>query len=154
MESAQNKRSTGLIVGGAIVGLVASLAARHRRRRDLGGPDAARRNRLRLGQRAPLRSPRPGRSRPDGVAIGSEVPDWLVGKVRLQASSSKPVFVGIARKADVDAYLAGVSYARATKLDLDPFKVTYVAHRGKAAPAGPPTSPSGPPRRPARASRR
>ena len=73
------------------------------------------------------------------VTIGSEVPDWLIGKVRLEASSRKSVFVGIARKADVDAYLAGVAHTEATKLDLDPFKVTYVAKPGSAKagrPAG------------------
>ena len=71
------------------------------------------------------------------MTIGSEVPDWLIGKVRLEAFSTEPVFVGIGRKSEVDAYLARVSYTRASKLDLDPFKVTYTAHAGNAAPDRP-----------------
>jgi hypothetical protein len=57
--------------------------------------------------------------------------------VRLEATSSKPTFVGIARKSEVDAYLRGTSYASATKLDLDPFKVTYVPHAGTRNPGRP-----------------
>ena len=52
-------------------------------------------------------------------------------------SSSKPVFVGIAPKKTVDAYLARVAHDEATGLDLDPFRVTYVHHPGTQAPGRP-----------------
>jgi hypothetical protein len=70
----------------------------------------------------------------DSVTVGTEVPHWLFGKVRVEATSKKPVFLGIARKSDVDAYLARTAYASATDLDLDPFRVTYVRHPGSGSP--------------------
>ena len=137
MQSAQNRKSsTGLIVGGSIVAVLAALALAtggvsiwaDATQRDEAGYVSANTHRYQSPTRAIATS---------GVTIGSEVPDWLVGKVRLEASSAKPVFVGIARKAAVDSYLAGASYARASKLDLDPFKVTYTTHAGAAAPGRP-----------------
>jgi hypothetical protein len=73
----------------------------------------------------------------EGITIGRAVPTWLAGNVRVDVSGDKPVFVGIARKATVDSYLAGVAHAEATDLDLDPFKVTYVNHAGVANPGRP-----------------
>jgi hypothetical protein len=62
---------------------------------------------------------------------------WLVdhsvlGDVRLRADSrnGKPVFVGIARTDDVDAYLRQTSYAELTDIDTSPFKATYRDHAG------------------------
>ena len=129
-------RSTALIVAGGVVGLLAMVVL------AAGGTaiwaDSTQRDSHGYVSTNTHRYASPTRAiATDGVTIGSEVPGWVVGKVRLEASSSKPVFVGIARKADVDAYLAGTSYADATKLDLDPFKVTYVPHRGAAAPGRP-----------------
>ena len=138
MKSA-SPRNTAVIVAGGLVGLVAMVAV------AAGGTaiwaDATQRDSNGYVSTNTHRYASPTRAiATDGVTIGSELPGWVVGKVRLEASSSKPVFVGIARKSDVDAYLAGTSYASATKLDLDPFKVTYVPHRGSARP--------GPSRRP------
>jgi hypothetical protein len=73
----------------------------------------------------------------ENITVGSYVPTWLAGKVRLDVSGSKPLFVGIARKPTVDAYLARVEYTEATHLDLDPFKVTYVDHAGRVDPGRP-----------------
>lgn len=73
----------------------------------------------------------------ENITVGSYVPTSLAGKVRLDVSGDKPLFVGIAPKATVDAYLARVEHTEATKLDLDPFKVTYVDHAGTVNP-GPP----------------
>jgi hypothetical protein len=73
----------------------------------------------------------------ENITVGSYVPTWLAGKVRLDVSGDKPLFVGIAPKTTVDAYLARVEHTEATKLDLDPFKVTYVDHAGTVNP-GPP----------------
>lgn len=129
-------RNVSVIVAGGIVGLIAMVAV------AAGGTaiwaDATQRDSNGYVSTNTHRYASPTRAiATDGVTIGSEVPGWAVGKVRVEASSSKPVFVGIARKADVDDYLAGTSYASATKLDFDPFKVTYVAHRGSAAPGRP-----------------
>jgi hypothetical protein len=136
MQTTTNKHSTGLIVGGAIVALFSVLALgiggtaiwADATQRDDNGYVSTNTHRYSSATRAIAT---------DGVTIGSEVPDWLVGKVRLEATSSKPTFVGIARKSEVAAYLRGTSYASATKLDLDPFKVTYVPHAGTRNPGRP-----------------
>jgi hypothetical protein len=51
------------------------------------------------------------------------------------------LFVGIAPKATVDAYLARIEHTEATRLDLDPFKVTYVDHAGAVDPGRPAREP-------------
>ena len=77
----------------------------------------------------------------ESITVGSYVPTWLAGKVRLDVSGNKRLFVGIAPKATVDAYLARVEHTEATKLDLDPFKVTYVDHPGTVDPGRPASEP-------------
>ena len=77
----------------------------------------------------------------ESITVGSYVPTWLAGKVRLDISGDKPLFVGIAPKATVDSYLARISHTEATKLDLDPFKVTYVDHTGTVDPGRPASEP-------------
>jgi hypothetical protein len=74
------------------------------------------------------------------VHLGTSVPEWLIGKVRIEAlsgDSARPIFVGIARKKDVDAYLAGVDHAVVEHLDWDPFRVTYEQRAGTRVPADP-----------------
>ena len=77
----------------------------------------------------------------EDVDLGNEpadfVPKDVLGRVRIRAErpDGRPVFVGIAERRDVDAYLRGV--ARAEVTDLDPLE--YQTRRG-----GPPR------RRPAR----
>jgi hypothetical protein len=73
----------------------------------------------------------------ENITVGSYVPTWLAGKVRLDVSGDKPVFVGIAPKATVDAYLARIQHTEATGLSLDPFKVTYIDHAGTRDPGRP-----------------
>src|SRR6266513_1480344 len=73
----------------------------------------------------------------ESITVGSYVPTWLAGKVRLNVSGDKPLFVGIAPKKTVDAYLARIEHTEATRLDLDPFKVTYVDHAGTVDPGRP-----------------
>ena len=73
----------------------------------------------------------------ESVTVGSYVPTWLAGKVRLDVSGDEPLFVGIAPKKTVDAYLARIEHTEATQLGLDPFKVTYVDHAGKVDPHRP-----------------
>jgi hypothetical protein len=136
MNTSTHKRRTGLAVGGAIVALLAvvTLAVAgvtiwtDLDKRDGSGYLSTNAHHYATSARAIAT---------DEVTIGTEIPKRLIGKVRLQASSAKPVFVGIARKATVDAYLAGASYATAEDLDLDPFKVTYVTHSGSTNPGRP-----------------
>jgi hypothetical protein len=70
----------------------------------------------------------------ESITVGSYVPTWLAGKIRLDVSGDQPLFVGVAPKSTVDAYLARIEHTEATKLDLDPFKVTYVDHAGTVDP--------------------
>jgi hypothetical protein len=63
----------------------------------------------------------------------------LFGKVRVRAEShdGKPVFVGIARTADVDRYLRGTGHAIVTDVDTSPFRATYRTVASAQRPARP-----------------
>jgi len=65
----------------------------------------------------------------------------LFGKVRVRAEShtGKPVFVGIARTADVDRYLRGTAHAIVTDVDTSPFKAQYRTVPAAERPARPAT---------------
>ncbi len=59
--------------------------------------------------------------------------DWFLDRgpeLRVNAESSKPLFIGIARSDDVERYLAGVEYDEVTDLDIDPFALTTERHTG------------------------
>jgi hypothetical protein len=75
----------------------------------------------------------------EGLKVDSDIPRWLIGRTRITASSSdgKPVFVGVARKRDVDAYLANVSQSQIRNLEYGPFRVDYADRAGTASPARP-----------------
>ena len=79
------------------------------------------------------------------------------GKVRFKVRSddATPVFVGIARTRDVDAYLDRSAHATLTDFDVDPFEADYRTTGGldRARPR-PARRRSGPPRPPAPARRR
>jgi hypothetical protein len=78
------------------------------------------------------------------IDIGTDVPEWLFGKVRIEASgkrAARPIFVGIARKEDVDSYLAGVEHAVVHDLEWDPFSVGYTRQPGTRVPAAPASQP-------------
>ncbi len=68
-----------------------------------------------------------------GVDVGR------LARLRLKSTGTngKPVFIGIARERDVDAYLADVSHSRLHDFDLDPFKASYTPVAGRAKPAPP-----------------
>jgi hypothetical protein len=70
---------------------------------------------------------------------GVNGPQWvydnLLGTIVLKSDSSKPVFLGIARAADVDRYLGRVR--RATVTDLTAHRNQYVV-LGTGAPSAPP----------------
>jgi hypothetical protein len=139
----QKKRPIWLTVGGSIVAVVAVAALvgggialwADASKRDAHGYFSADAHRYQTQTRAIAT---------EKITLGGsycdhecDLPSWLIGKVRLEASSAKPLFVGIARSAAVDRYLSGVAHATATELDLEPFDVTYVTHAGTAAPARP-----------------
>ena len=57
----------------------------------------------------------------EGIKIHADGPDWLLpsailGDARVTASSQTPIFVGVARAADVERYLEGVSYSVVSNL--------------------------------------
>jgi hypothetical protein len=67
--------------------------------------------------------------------------DALDATVRVRASEPNAgrVFIGIARTADVDRYLAESAYDEVTGVDTLPFGYDTTAHRGDSAPAIPDT---------------
>jgi hypothetical protein len=75
----------------------------------------------------------------EGLKVDSDVPRWLIARTRITASSSdgKPVFVGVARKRDVDAYLANVSRSQIRNLEYGSFRVDYTNRAGTTLPARP-----------------
>jgi hypothetical protein len=73
----------------------------------------------------------------EGIEIGGLDEDWVLGRARVRVTTdgSSPVFVGVARAADAEAYLAGVEHSTVSEID-DP-ATTYEHHAG-GAPAGDP----------------
>jgi hypothetical protein len=79
------------------------------------------------------------------LEIGVQGPDVaaardLLGRVRIEASATDagtPLFIGIAPRADVDAYLADVGHAEVGDIDVDPLRVTYLPRPGGAPAAAP-----------------
>jgi len=70
----------------------------------------------------------------EGIELGGVDEDWVLGRVRIRATAhGVPVFVGVARTDDADAYLAGVRHSTVT--DLDDPGATYEAQDG-----GPPAT--------------
>jgi hypothetical protein len=80
------------------------------------------------------------------IGVDRSVPDFVtaggrLGQVRLRATSEDagtPLFVGIAPRADLDRYLAGVGNDEVRDFELDPFRADYRRHAG-----GPPATPPG-----------
>src|SRR4051812_46649789 len=137
---AHPKKRTGLMIGASLVAILGAIVLAagataiwaHTSKRDDNGYFSANAHRYQTHARAIAT---------DSITVGSYVPTWLAGKVRLDVSGDKPLFVGIAPKATVDAYLARIAHTEATKLDLDPFKVTYVDHPGTVDPGRPSSEP-------------
>jgi hypothetical protein len=77
----------------------------------------------------------------DTLDVGTDAPGWVFGdhfaSVRIEATSSKPIFIGIARTSAVEGYLAGVKHDQIKDFEVDPFTVTYAHRGGNAAPAAP-----------------
>ena len=66
----------------------------------------------------------------------SKAPQWAlnagVDRVRVQASSDRPIFIGIARTADLDRYLRGTEHDDISGLNYHPFQVEYDHSSGQA----------------------
>jgi hypothetical protein len=78
------------------------------------------------------------------IGVSADLPDVverdLLGEVRVRVTSDDagtPLFVGIAPRADVDRFLAGVAHDEVRDFELDPFEVRYQPHAGDR-PAQPP----------------
>lgn len=73
------------------------------------------------------------------IDLGADELDWapnaILGNVRVQVESDKPVFVGIGSDRDVDRYLAGVAHDQLT--DFNEGQPEFEPRRGRA-PRAPP----------------
>ena len=83
------------------------------------------------------------------LQISSDVPGFLYGRkwlgdVRIRgesANAARPLFIGIARKRDVDRYLGGVAHSEVVDVNANPFGTSYrPSYRALAGsqPATPP----------------
>jgi hypothetical protein len=135
-----NDKRTGLVIGATIIAIVGVVAVAggttgivaDQWKRDAKGYFSANAHRYQSPTRA-IAS--------EKMKIGGYVPTWLAGNVRLGISGSKPVFVGVAPKRTVDAYLARIDHDEATNIGYDPFEVTYVHHPGTTTPGRPADQP-------------
>ena len=66
----------------------------------------------------------------EGIELGGHDEDWVLGRARVRVTTdgSTPVFVGVARAADAEAYLANVEHSTVT--DIDDPAATYDHHAG------------------------
>jgi hypothetical protein len=69
----------------------------------------------------------------------SKAPQWAlnagVDRLRVQAQTDRPIFIGIARTADLDRYLRGTEHDNVSGLSYHPFRVDY-DHTSGHAPNG------------------
>jgi hypothetical protein len=80
-----------------------------------------------------------GRAIVSGSLDADGIPNWLVARARITASSGNghALFVGVARRADVDRYLAGVAHSTVEDVDFGPFDATYSTTSGRVVPTRP-----------------
>jgi hypothetical protein len=82
----------------------------------------------------------------ENLDVDADLPKFLAGddrygdiRLRVSPHTDKPVFVGIARTRDVDAYLRGTAHATVTDVDYSPFEADYATHAGRR-PGGVPSA--------------
>jgi hypothetical protein len=80
------------------------------------------------------------------LEVGTGTPGFLLkadryGTVRLDAmpKAGKPLFIGVARTRDADAYLRGVARSEVFDVDYAPFSARYTQRAGSRRPARPET---------------
>jgi hypothetical protein len=78
----------------------------------------------------------------------SHAPTWAfadagLNSVQIKADSDRPLFIGIARAADLDRYLRGTGYDEVSGLTYHPFQVDYDHTLGHAPSRAPSTNRSG-----------
>jgi hypothetical protein len=142
MSTAKSPKRAALVafIGLTAVGLVVLLAGAllvgvHASKRDGEGYYASGAHRLGTPTRALVS---------DDLDVGADGSDWMVHRGRLATirvaatgTESRPIFVGIARKAQVAAYLHGVDQDEITDFELDPFSVDRKRHSGDVVPPAP-----------------
>lgn len=74
--------------------------------------------------------------------IDTDGAGWILdrdryGEIRIQASSRKPLFVGIARSRDVAGYLRGTQHDLVSDVAYSPFRADYRRVAGDARPQAP-----------------
>ena len=75
------------------------------------------------------------------MACPGRPPTTASVRFKVRSDDAKPVFVGVARTRDVDAYLDRSAHATLTDFDVDPFVADYRTTGGLTAPAAPGTQP-------------
>jgi hypothetical protein len=75
----------------------------------------------------------------DSLDIGPDTPGGIgdFARVRIQATSARPVFIGIGRASDVARYLAQVEHAQVTDFHTDPFRIMTHPIAGATRPSPP-----------------
>ena len=76
-----------------------------------------------------------------GTSVDIADGDFATIRLRATPAGARPLFVGIARAADADAYLRGVAHDDVVNIDFDPFKVDARLHAGSQTPAAPASQP-------------
>jgi hypothetical protein len=147
MKTRTNGSRTALLVGGALsafVGLGAGIGGgalvwAHSTQRNADGFYATSAERLSTSSFA-MTSPE--------LHFGTEVDEarWVPGSddgitalVEATGAGGRPVFVGIARRGDVDRYLAGSAHEEVTDFDVSPFRAEYRRSPGETRPPAPGT---------------
>lgn len=76
----------------------------------------------------------------DELNLGAEPNDWFpsgIATIRIRAAADEALFLGVAPRADVDAYLEGVAHSVVTDVRTGPFRATYEQVQGDAVPPPP-----------------
>ena len=77
----------------------------------------------------------------DDLDVDADMPEFFRGDrfatARIDATSSRPVFIGIGPTAAVERYLAGAGHTLVTDVDTDPFRLSTQAVGGDRRPQPP-----------------